>query len=276
MNDYLVTKELYHWGIKGQKWGIRRYQNEDGTLTEAGMKRYKDNPQLKEIDDIKINRERNLKKAYDSFMKDMAEFKRSGRENDAKAIIERSKLYDSQVAQIKDQYKTQIAKAKIFCKQRSNFIKKHKKYCKQIREQSKKQLDKFNEADPVEKKKIIEKIKDRVASIYVGEHYIDGDDLANAFIKNPKYYKESEYYDYDGHGPDRFFRDFNKFVRETVSIYDMILQFPSKAGLKDLKSLADDPKITEEKFIKKYLENIYETSLIEPEKITTYLDMFEY
>ena len=114
MNDYLVTKELYHWGIKGQKWGIRRYQNEDGTLTEAGMRRYKDNPQLKEIDDIKINRERNLKKAYDSFMKDMAEFKRSGRENDAKAIIERSKLYDSQVAQIKDQYKTQIAKAKNF------------------------------------------------------------------------------------------------------------------------------------------------------------------
>ena len=39
MNDYLVTKELYHYGIKGQKWGIRRYQNEDGTLTEAGRKR---------------------------------------------------------------------------------------------------------------------------------------------------------------------------------------------------------------------------------------------
>ena len=274
MNDYLTLKELYHWGIKGQKWGIRRYQNEDGTLTEAGMRRYKDNPQLKEIDDIKINRERNLKKAYDSFMKDMAEFKRSGRENDAKAIIERSKLYDSQVAQIKDQYKTQITKAKIFCKQRSKFIKKHKEYCKQTREQAKKQLDKFNEADPVEKKKIIEKIKDKVASIYVEEHYIDGDDLVNAFIKNPKYYKKSGYYDDDS--PDGFFRDFNKFVRETVSIYDMILQSPSKAGLKDLKSLADDPKITEEKFIKKYLENIYETSLFEPEKIATHLDMFEY
>lgn len=32
--------ELYHHGIKGQKWGIRRYQNEDGTLTEEGKKRY--------------------------------------------------------------------------------------------------------------------------------------------------------------------------------------------------------------------------------------------
>lgn len=32
--------EIYHHGIKGQKWGIRRYQNKDGTLTEAGQKRY--------------------------------------------------------------------------------------------------------------------------------------------------------------------------------------------------------------------------------------------
>lgn len=32
-------RELYHYGIKGQKWGIRRYQNKDGTLTEAGKKR---------------------------------------------------------------------------------------------------------------------------------------------------------------------------------------------------------------------------------------------
>ena len=31
--------ELYHHGVKGMKWGVRRYQNEDGTLTEAGKKR---------------------------------------------------------------------------------------------------------------------------------------------------------------------------------------------------------------------------------------------
>lgn len=34
--------ELYHWGIKGMKWGVRRYQNKDGTLTNAGKKRYSD------------------------------------------------------------------------------------------------------------------------------------------------------------------------------------------------------------------------------------------
>ena len=32
--------ELMHWGVLGMKWGVRRYQNADGTLTAAGKKRY--------------------------------------------------------------------------------------------------------------------------------------------------------------------------------------------------------------------------------------------
>ena len=32
--------QIWHWGVKGMKWGVRRYQNEDGTLTAAGRKRY--------------------------------------------------------------------------------------------------------------------------------------------------------------------------------------------------------------------------------------------
>lgn len=55
MNDYLITKELYHWGIKGQKWGVRRYQNEDGTLTESGKARY--NSDLTEKDPRKMTDE---------------------------------------------------------------------------------------------------------------------------------------------------------------------------------------------------------------------------
>lgn len=32
---------LQHWGIKGMKWGVRRFQAKDGSLTSAGRKRYK-------------------------------------------------------------------------------------------------------------------------------------------------------------------------------------------------------------------------------------------
>lgn len=36
----MEEKELVHWGIKGMRWGFRRFQNKDGSLTAAGRKRY--------------------------------------------------------------------------------------------------------------------------------------------------------------------------------------------------------------------------------------------
>lgn len=63
--EYRVTRsdELSHHGILGQKWGVRRYQNSDGTLTDEGRKRYG----KKLADDIvKIDKKYGNSKKYGS------------------------------------------------------------------------------------------------------------------------------------------------------------------------------------------------------------------
>lgn len=62
--------ELYHHGILGQKWGIRRYQNPDGSLTEEGRKHYDD----LDIKWASKNSEKVLKKAHKAVAKDMKAF----------------------------------------------------------------------------------------------------------------------------------------------------------------------------------------------------------
>lgn len=43
-----MSNTIYHYGIKGQKWGVRRFQNSDGSLTNAGKKRYSEDPSYTE------------------------------------------------------------------------------------------------------------------------------------------------------------------------------------------------------------------------------------
>lgn len=63
----LEGDELTHWGIKGQKWGERKYQYKDGSLTPAGRKRYGDAPDFVKKNKVsrKVQKQRakNLEKA---------------------------------------------------------------------------------------------------------------------------------------------------------------------------------------------------------------------
>lgn len=59
MWQYQKTDELYHHGVLGMKWGVRRYQNKDGSLTARGKKR-----RQMSADEIEVNKLRK-KKSYE-------------------------------------------------------------------------------------------------------------------------------------------------------------------------------------------------------------------
>lgn len=76
---YIVNNnELYHHGIKGQRWGVRRFQDYDGSYTQAGLKRY--NEAVDKYEKIKNSSsstsssiraaKKNMKKAYKALKND--------------------------------------------------------------------------------------------------------------------------------------------------------------------------------------------------------------
>ena len=73
-----MYNELYHHGVKGQRWGVRRYQNKDGSLTDAGKRRIKSDGTFKSNKEYrkemsnkrdslrnKYNKEYGVSEAYD-------------------------------------------------------------------------------------------------------------------------------------------------------------------------------------------------------------------
>lgn len=66
--------ELYHYGTKGMRWGIRRYQNTDGSLTAAGRRKYaksrKDISKMSDEDLAKATARAKAEKDYKQALKD--------------------------------------------------------------------------------------------------------------------------------------------------------------------------------------------------------------
>lgn len=77
VTDYLTIHTLYHHGVKGQKWGVRRYQDEDGSLTPEGKRRYRTDVGTKDILD-------NSSKYYDLTKDQRKEYTQYGRISGAK------------------------------------------------------------------------------------------------------------------------------------------------------------------------------------------------
>ena len=81
--DVCDVEELYHYGVKGQKWGVRRYQNEDGTLTAAGQARYNSDGSNK---DPKKMSDEDLKKSNQRLQSEQLYKQLRDRDNPAKEV----------------------------------------------------------------------------------------------------------------------------------------------------------------------------------------------
>lgn len=101
---FMYDNELYHWGIKGQKWGVRRFQNKDGSLTPAGKKRYDDDVErLKSSVDVA---KKNAESAYKKYSVALNRYCASPTKSNYDNLTKANKRYESA---INDRNKAQLS-----------------------------------------------------------------------------------------------------------------------------------------------------------------------
>ncbi len=87
MSEY--PSYLIHYGIQGQKWGVRRFQNEDGTYTSEGLERRRSS-----LSDNQIKKfESGKKNLYDYVTKNKSIKKQLNKLDSRKKFIEANKKY---------------------------------------------------------------------------------------------------------------------------------------------------------------------------------------
>ena len=176
-SEYILTSngsfirydELYHWGIKGMRWGVRRYQNEDGSLTNAGKKRYYDTKELnKQKSEIEKSRLA-YKKSYSEYDKARNEYFLNNTPKNLKRLNEsKSKFYSDRLSYKKNKLTYDANKEALRIKDKGLEFRKKSKHRLQLEDKYKKLGMTEEQAQAAANKRIrVEKILAASAGITV-------------------------------------------------------------------------------------------------------------
>lgn len=98
--------ELYHYGVKGMKWGVRRYQKKDGSLTSTGKRRYS----YRDLSDDNLESTKKLKAHWDKYNDEIKKFDQDNRLKDNEwldsngRLSEKARKYMSKSESIYNRY----------------------------------------------------------------------------------------------------------------------------------------------------------------------------